>query len=100
MTHLKSDKRDENANDAAAAAAAAKTKMLTQQQQVPPEGGYGWFIVLAYAIANVSRQTTTHSACIEHVLQIEEKTSYIFFKMRRKMKMFFSALQFFKKVIN
>lgn len=45
MAQWKSEKCDGNSNTMAT--------MPAKRQLVPPEGGYGWFIVLAYAIANV-----------------------------------------------
>lgn len=54
MAQLKDAKRDGNGNTATAA--------TTKQQLIPPEGGYGWFIVLAYAIANVSIDQTAHAS--------------------------------------
>lgn len=54
MVQLKDAKRDENENKARV--------VTTKRQLIPPEGGYGWFIVLAYAIANVSTDQTAHAS--------------------------------------
>lgn len=57
MAQLKNEKRDGNANAPVEKPPVPAT--VAREQLVPPEGGYGWFIVLAYAIANVSTQTHT-----------------------------------------
>lgn len=43
-------------------------RIVTQQhvvldkEKVPPDGGYGWIIVIAYALANVSENHMLHIA--------------------------------------
>lgn len=44
-------------------------KSITDLEMVPPDGGYGWTIVISYAIANVSEQRKNFLLFLLYVFQ-------------------------------